>query len=138
MQRRVLRTWLQPESQTQVTTAKSLATLTLVHYIPRNGERQDLILELTEEFVESNFSLKRLVVDVLTHPLTNQLPPDQGWSRLALYPPGFGIRGYWMSRKGMQVNSAGETGFTEERTDHASNAQRSHGMADNLVVSGRP
>ena len=52
--------------------------LTLVHYIPRNEEQRDLLLELTEGFVANQFSLKHLVADIVTHPLTNQLPPDQG------------------------------------------------------------
>jgi len=52
--------------------------LTLVHYIPRNEEQRDLFLELTTQFVESKFSLKTLLVDIVTHPLFNQVAPRAG------------------------------------------------------------
>ena len=53
-------------------------SLTLVHYVPRNEEQRDLLLQLTNSFVGSAWSLKSLLADVVTHPLYNDTAPEDG------------------------------------------------------------
>jgi hypothetical protein len=52
--------------------------LTLVHYFPRNEFQRDILLELTNHFVGESWSLKTLLVDILTHPLYNESAPVDG------------------------------------------------------------
>jgi hypothetical protein len=52
--------------------------LTLVHYFPRNQAQQEILIQLTNVFVESDFSLRALLAEVLAHPLYNQKPPADG------------------------------------------------------------
>jgi hypothetical protein len=65
--------------------------LTLVHYIPRNKEQRDLLLDLTTIFVEESFSLRTLLVSMLVNPLFNQLDPAEGCGGFGGYilPPVF-------------------------------------------------
>jgi hypothetical protein len=67
--------------------------LTLVHYFPRNKEQRDILLELTTHFVVEQWSLKTLLVDVVTHPLFNDNAPTDGCAPNTgnpyIYPPVF-------------------------------------------------
>ncbi len=46
--------------------------LSLVHYFPRNAEQRDLLMELTNHFVASGFSLKQLLHAIVTGPYFNE------------------------------------------------------------------
>ena len=52
--------------------------LTLVHYFPRNTAQKDLLLQLTNHFVMEQWSLRTLLLDVVTHPLYNDTAPMAG------------------------------------------------------------
>jgi hypothetical protein len=52
--------------------------LTLVHYFPRNAAQRDLLLDLTTRFVDAKFSIRQLLVDIVTHPPFNQKAPIEG------------------------------------------------------------
>lgn len=54
------------------------APLTLSHGFPRNEQQRDILAELTSRFVANHFSPKRLLVDIVTHPLYNQRGPAAG------------------------------------------------------------
>ncbi len=67
--------------------------LTLVHYIPRNAEQRDILKELTDHFVVEQWSLRTLLVDIVTHPLFNDNAPVDGCAPETgnpyIYPPVF-------------------------------------------------
>lgn len=52
--------------------------LTLVHYFPRNAAQRDILQELTDHLVVEQWSLKTLLVDIVTHPLFNENAPIDG------------------------------------------------------------
>ena len=52
--------------------------LTLVHYFPRNSAQQDILLQLTNHFVMEQWSLRTLLLDIVTHPLYNDTAPMEG------------------------------------------------------------
>ncbi len=52
--------------------------LTLVHYLPRNRDQRDLLLELTTRFISSGFSPRSLLAHIVTHPLYNENAPQDG------------------------------------------------------------
>ncbi len=52
--------------------------LTLVHYFPRNEQQHDILLELVTHFVTEQWSLKTLLLDIVTHPLFNDNAPIDG------------------------------------------------------------
>jgi hypothetical protein len=49
--------------------------LTIAHTFPRNQQQRDTLIELADGFVERDYSLVELLVDVATHPLFNQNAP---------------------------------------------------------------
>lgn len=49
--------------------------LTLAHGFPRNRAQQETLTHLTEVFVEANYSVQALAVEVVVHPALNQAPP---------------------------------------------------------------
>ncbi len=84
--------------------------LTLVHYIPRNKEQRDILLDLTTVYIENGFSLRSLLVEVVTHPLFNQLDPASGCDPNTAYilPP---VMNPWVLSEpdpSMQLNSVGD------------------------------
>lgn len=52
--------------------------LTVAHKFPRNKAQRDTLRSLTDAFVKSGFSLKSLLVEIVSHPLFN-LPPPDSW-----------------------------------------------------------
>lgn len=52
--------------------------LTIAHHFPRTSVQRDLLASLTNAFVKSHFSLKDLLLDIVSRPLFNQLPPSAG------------------------------------------------------------
>ena len=52
--------------------------LTLVHYFPRNEAQRDLLGELTQRFVASGFSLRTLVMEIVTSPYFAEPAPESG------------------------------------------------------------
>lgn len=59
-------------------------TLTIAHHFPRTSVQRDVLLSLTQAFVRSHFSLKGLLLDIVSLPVFNQLPPSAGCD--AAYP----------------------------------------------------
>lgn len=53
------------------------APLTLVHHFPRNQGQRDLLLRLTEHFIEEGWSLRTLLTDVLTEKRFNLEAPER-------------------------------------------------------------
>jgi len=52
--------------------------LTLVHYFPRNPVQRDILLEITNKFVASQWSLKSLLLTLVTHDFFNENSPVDG------------------------------------------------------------
>lgn len=52
--------------------------LTIANYFPRTEVQRDILMSLTERFVATHFSLKRLLLDVLAHPAFNLKAPAEG------------------------------------------------------------
>lgn len=52
--------------------------LTIANYFARTEESRDLLTELTDEFVANRFSLKELLIDIITSPYFNRTPPEEG------------------------------------------------------------
>lgn len=52
--------------------------LTIANYFPRTQMQRDILQELTDHFVASHFSLKTLLLDILSHPLFNLKAPEEG------------------------------------------------------------
>jgi len=65
--------------------------LTIANYFPRNQEARDVLLGLTDRFVASRYSLRELLVDILTSDYFNRLPPEAGcggpYAMPAIYDP---------------------------------------------------
>lgn len=54
------------------------ARLTIANYFPRTEVQRDILTSLTEGFVASHFSLKRLLEQILAHPAFNLKAPEEG------------------------------------------------------------
>lgn len=54
------------------------APLVLVHHFPRNEAQRDILLEMTDRFASHGWSLRALLVAIVTHPLFNQRAPADG------------------------------------------------------------
>jgi len=84
-------------------------SLTVVHYIPRNEEQKDLLLQLTNRLITTSWSLKELLADIVTHPLYNETAPAEGCGTDGPYymPPVFNP---WilLEPEGEQGNSPGD------------------------------
>jgi hypothetical protein len=52
--------------------------LTIAHHFPRTVEQRDLLTRLTDRFVLARFSLQNLLLDIVTQPVFNLLPPSAG------------------------------------------------------------
>jgi hypothetical protein len=52
--------------------------LTIAHHFPRTSVQREVLETLTDAFVGSRFSLKGLLLDIVTHPVFNLLPPSAG------------------------------------------------------------
>jgi hypothetical protein len=52
--------------------------LTIANYFPRTEVQRDILKELTDQFIASRYSLKTLLLDIVTHPAFNLTPPDAG------------------------------------------------------------
>jgi hypothetical protein len=52
--------------------------LTIANYFPRNRSARDVLVELTTAFVASRYSLRELLVEVVTSDYFNRLPPEAG------------------------------------------------------------
>jgi hypothetical protein len=52
--------------------------LTIAHHFPRTSVQRDVLQNLTDAFVGSRFSLKGLLLDIVTHPVFNLLSPSAG------------------------------------------------------------
>ena len=50
--------------------------LQVANGFPRNADQRDILQELTDGFVSTEFSLRNLIADITTHPYFNQSPPD--------------------------------------------------------------
>lgn len=50
--------------------------LTLAHSFPRNEKQREILGELTDAFISDSFSLRTLLVEIVTHPYFNQEAPD--------------------------------------------------------------
>jgi hypothetical protein len=66
--------------------------LTIANYFPRNQVARDLLAELTSEFIANRYSLRELLVDIVTSDYFNRLPPEAGcgtgpYNMPALYDP---------------------------------------------------
>lgn len=51
--------------------------LTIANYFARNAEARDLLQELTDEFIANRFSLRELLIDIVTSPYFNRAPPEE-------------------------------------------------------------
>src|SRR5690606_23320563 len=54
--------------------------LTIAHHFPRTVEQRDLLELLTDRFVRARFSLQSLLLDIVSQPVFNLLPPSAGCS----------------------------------------------------------
>jgi hypothetical protein len=66
--------------------------LTIANYFPRNQTARDVLIELTRGFIDSRFSLRELLVDIVTSDYFNRLPPEAGcgadpYNMPAVYDP---------------------------------------------------
>jgi hypothetical protein len=52
--------------------------LTIANYFARTEVQRDILMSLTEGFVASHFSLKRLLENILAHPAFNLRTPEEG------------------------------------------------------------
>lgn len=52
--------------------------LTIANYFSRNTESRDLLDQLTQGFIASGFSLRELLIAIMTTPYFNRLPPAAG------------------------------------------------------------
>lgn len=52
--------------------------LTIAHHFPRTAVQRDLLVSLTDRFVRAHFSLKELLIAILTQPIFNLAPPSAG------------------------------------------------------------
>jgi len=52
--------------------------LTIANYFPRNQAARDLLTRLTTDFVASRYSLRELLVDIVTSDYFDRLPPEAG------------------------------------------------------------
>jgi len=50
--------------------------LTLAHSFPRNEKQREILGELAEAFISDSYSLRTLLVEIVTHPYFNQEAPD--------------------------------------------------------------
>jgi hypothetical protein len=53
-------------------------SLTIANYFPRNQAAADLLRGLSDELVKNRFSLRELLVDIVTSDYFNRLPPEAG------------------------------------------------------------
>jgi len=53
-------------------------SLTIAHHFPRTSVQRDVLETLTDAFVAARFSLKSLLLDIVTHPVFNLLSPSAG------------------------------------------------------------
>ena len=66
--------------------------LTIANYFPRNQAARDLLAELTQGFIASRYSVRELLIDIVTSDYFNRLPPEAGcgagpYDMPALYDP---------------------------------------------------
>lgn len=62
--------------------------LSIAHTLPRNAEQRDNLLELTQSFIDSDYSLKSLLVNITAHPLFNVAPASSScWGEAYALPP---------------------------------------------------
>ena len=52
--------------------------LTIANHFPRNKESRDILHELTEEFIQSSFSIETLLTNIVRTPYFNRLPAEAG------------------------------------------------------------
>ena len=52
--------------------------LTIANYFPRNKDSRDLLQELTDDFVASNYSIKALIAHIVSTPYFNRAAPSNG------------------------------------------------------------
>jgi len=60
----------------QVWAAVHGSPLTIATYFPRNQEQRDILIDMTQAFLEDEYSLIAVLVTAMTHPLFNNLPPS--------------------------------------------------------------
>jgi hypothetical protein len=65
------------------------SSLTIANYFPRNQESRDLLFDLTENFVANSFSVRELLVDIVSTPYFNRPPPEAGCDEPYNMPPVF-------------------------------------------------
>lgn len=59
--------------------------LTLSHHVSRNADQRDRLMHYTTALVRGGFSLRSLLVEVVTDPLFNQAAPAEALARSAYY-----------------------------------------------------
>ncbi len=52
--------------------------LTIANHFPRNQESRDILHDLTEEFIQSSFSIQNLLTNIVSTPYFNRLPAEAG------------------------------------------------------------
>lgn len=85
--------------------------LTLVHYFPRNEAQRNILMELTTHFVTEEWSLRTLLVDMVTHPLFAETAPIDGCGpedNPYLLPPVFNPWIIEEEDEAMRANSVGD------------------------------
>ena len=85
--------------------------LTTVTQFPRSEIQRDILKELTDAFVASRFSLKRLLVDIARHPAFNLTAPDAGCGESDAFPTVFDPWTTVVDAEGRRVNSAADGVF---------------------------
>ena len=71
--------WLVAQSVVEKVWTEAVGTrLTIANYFPRTEIQRDLLHELTQEFVASHFSLRKLLLAIATHPAFLLQPPELG------------------------------------------------------------
>lgn len=84
--------------------------LQVANGFPRNAHQRDVLEELTNDFVSTEFSLRHLVADVATHAYFNQSPPDTcSASTPYNMPPVFDPFSREASDPSMTANGVGDT-----------------------------
>jgi hypothetical protein len=53
-------------------------SLTVAHHFPRTEVQRDALVELTDAFIRTHFSLKGLLLGIVTHPTFNLKSPEEG------------------------------------------------------------
>ncbi|HEU5077094.1 MAG TPA: hypothetical protein VFU02_23045 [Polyangiaceae bacterium] len=85
--------------------------LTIAHHFPRTSVQREVLATLTNAFVKSRFSLKVLLLEIVSLPLFNQLPPSAACEAPYPLPRVFDAWADAEEKPEMRGNSLGDAVF---------------------------